>query len=378
MANAHPFTDEEAEAAGTNGTKPKRKKFTPPPPIDAGLDSVDEIVKRITESSDPDAVWEQVGVVARLNLPAYGAVKMRLKKHFGKALNLNDLDRAVGEERRKEQQRKQEEQQHKQEEQNHGAKKITGTAGFALWNQDWYFGQYGSRLRYVKANDTWYGFNSKWWDPDVQQIAYQLGYEAVRAIYQRLALEKVREQRDEWKRIANKLDDAKAIAAMVKAASTAPPIASRLDMFDTNDMHVVAANGVIDLRTGKLLSHSADQFYTKHLGGRASLVYDQEATCPNWLAFLDKIFEQKAELIAFVQRAFGYSLTGDTSEEVWFLLTGGGNNGKSTLVQALRVLMGTYAGTIPQSTLMAKHTEQIPADIAKLFNVRAAFAGENE
>ncbi len=200
----------------------------------------------------------------------------------------------------------------------------------------------------------------------------------MRSLYQQAAKETDSGQRTTLVSIAQKMDEEKHIAAMVKAASAAPPISARLDMFDLHDMHVVAANGVINLRTGERLPHSADQFYTKHLGGKASVVYDPKATCPNWLAFLDTIFEKKAELIAFVQRAFGYSLTGDTSEEVWFLLTGGGNNGKSTLVQALRMLMGMYAGTIPPSTLMAKRSEQIPADIAKLFNVRAAFAGENE
>ncbi len=46
--------------------------------------------------------------------------------------------------------------------------KLDGTVGKAVWNREWFLRLYGDRLRYVKANNTWYEWNSRWWDPDEQ------------------------------------------------------------------------------------------------------------------------------------------------------------------------------------------------------------------
>ena len=47
------------------------------------------------------------------------------------------------------------------------------------------------------------------------------------------------------------------------------------------------------------------------------------------MSYLKQIFNGDAELIAFVQRMAGYSLTGSTQEHALFFLYGTGANGKS-------------------------------------------------
>jgi phage/plasmid-associated DNA primase len=55
-----------------------------------------------------------------------------------------------------------------------------------------------------------------------------------------------------------------------------------------------------------------------------------------------------------LQRAVGYSLTGDTSEEVLFILDGVGANGKSTFLETVRALLGDYAQAAPEELLEDK------------------------
>ena len=89
-------------------------------------------------------------------------------------------------------------------------------------------------------------------------------------------------------------------------------------------------------------------FVTKKLGTN----YQEGANCPDWMEFLNQIFESNCELINFLQRAVGYSLTGHVSEQCLFILVGTGANGKSTFLRVLQCLLGDYAGTVPMQTLM--------------------------
>ena len=90
------------------------------------------------------------------------------------------------------------------------------------------------------------------------------------------------------------------------------------------------------------------------------------------------MFNDDAELIAFIQRAVGYSLTGSIDEQCMFILIGGGANGKSTFLRVLQQLLGDYAGTIPMQGLMEQKYGSQTNDLAHLFGKRLAVASEGE
>jgi putative DNA primase/helicase len=85
----------------------------------------------------------------------------------------------------------------------------------------------------------------------------------------------------------------------------------------------------------------------------ADVSFDPKAKCPKWLGFLDRIFP-KPNLIGYVQRAAGYSLTGDNSEEKMFMLYGKGRNGKSTLMLTLHAILADYSQPMSSDLLMAQ------------------------
>jgi putative DNA primase/helicase len=108
--------------------------------------------------------------------------------------------------------------------------------------------------------------------------------------------------------------------------------------------------------------------------------YDPTATCPEFLNFLNRIFRSrpdKEEIIQYLQKGIGYSLTGDTSKQVIFLLHGSGANGKSTLIETIRKLMGEYGTTISANALTTKKNDSVRNDIARLMNVRFVSTSEN-
>lgn len=112
---------------------------------------------------------------------------------------------------------------------------------------------------------------------------------------------------------------------------------------------------------------------------RASVSFDANAKCDLFHHFLRQTFGEDPEMIAYVQRCLGYAITGDTSEQMMFLLLGTGANGKGVLLEAIRGILGTYAATVPPSVLIARKWEtHIPNDVASLVGVRLGVASETE
>lgn len=133
---------------------------------------------------------------------------------------------------------------------------------------------------------------------------------------------------------------------------------------------------------GSLLDYRADKrnggseaYVTRTLGASV----DPSASCPMWMSFLNRIFDNDASLIDFVRRAVGYSLTGSVQEQCLFILVGTGANGKSTFLRILHHLFGDYAGSIPIQTLMnQKFGTQQTNDLASLLGKRFVTASEGE
>jgi putative DNA primase/helicase len=112
---------------------------------------------------------------------------------------------------------------------------------------------------------------------------------------------------------------------------------------------------------------------------QSSVEYDPDAQCDRWLRFLREIFLSDQDLIDFIQRAIGYSISGHTSEQVFLILHGDGSNGKSELLWVLEQLLGDYLRSANVDTFMddkpqGGHNE----DIARLRGARLVTTSETE
>lgn len=165
------------------------------------------------------------------------------------------------------------------------------------------------------------------------------------------------------------------IKAMIEIASAEDNIEIRAADLDADPFLLNVTNGTVDLRKGTLRPHDRADFITKLV----PITYDPEATCPRWNQFLEEIFAKDTDLIAFVQRAVGYSLSGDTREHALFLLWGTGCNGKSVFVEVLRALLGNFSVTAPISTFTAKRDNGGPTnDLAMLRGARIVTVQESD
>ncbi len=131
----------------------------------------------------------------------------------------------------------------------------------------------------------------------------------------------------------------------------------------------------IDVRAGRYQPHDSRDLLTK----LAPVPAKPNSVCPTFAKFIGRITGGNAELATYIQKAVGYSLTGITSAQVLFFVYGkSGNNGKSTLVNLIREMLGDYAAHTPTETLLTKNYDNaIPADLARLEGKRMVTAIES-
>lgn len=173
---------------------------------------------------------------------------------------------------------------------------------------------------------------------------------------------------------AEKFESAGRIAGILKLAESDERIRVLAGVFDADPCKLNCATGTLDLLTGELHPHNPSDHITK-IGGAA---YDPAATCPRFERFVLEIFGGDVELAAFLRRSVGYSLSGDTREQVLFLLHGHGANGKSVLLKTLQRLLGNYAIQSDPATFMAKRDAGVRNDVARLAGSRLVAAIETE
>ena len=101
-----------------------------------------------------------------------------------------------------------------------------------------------------------------------------------------------------------------------------------------------------------------------------------DGECPTWIEFLDRVTGGNAELIGFLQRVAGYSLTGSTREHALFFAFGSGANGKSVFLNTLLGIMGDYAAVAPMDAFTASAGDRHPTDLAGLRGARLVTSQE--
>lgn len=171
---------------------------------------------------------------------------------------------------------------------------------------------------------------------------------------------------EDYKKHMKKTRSSNSKKAMVKEFEHLVPV-SPLEL-DENKSIINIQNGIFDLDNMKLSEHNPKALCTR-MGGAS--MPDNPKIPEKWLAFLDQIFGSNKELIRYIQKALGYSLSGNTSEQCAFFLYGTGRNGKSTFLEVVRRIMGDYATNIqPESIMIRSSNNSANSDIARLKGAR--------
>jgi P4 family phage/plasmid primase-like protien len=143
------------------------------------------------------------------------------------------------------------------------------------------------------------------------------------------------------------------------------------DDFDRDTMLIGTPGGTVDLRTGTIRPARREDLIT-----RQTSIAPARGKPALWLRFLDDVFAGDAEMIAFMQRAAGYALTGETREHKLLFLYGTGRNGKSVFLDTLAAIWADYARRAPATAFLKSHGEKHPTDIAGLRGARLVVGSE--
>ena len=233
--------------------------------------------------------------------------------------------------------------------------------------------RFSARIRFVHTHAKWMHFDGRSWRIDdsgeIDRLAKATAlsileeamaadqHERLRLLKWAAASESYRKRRD-----------------MIASAQSEPGIPAAVDAFDVDPYLLCVRNGTLDLRSARLRPHDPADMISKVAG----VHFEADAKAPTWAAFLRRALDNDQDNIRFLQRAVGYTLTGDTSEQCLFFLHGTGANGKTRFLEVLLALLGQdqYARTASFSAFLERRDGSIPNDIAALVGARLVVASE--
>lgn len=200
----------------------------------------------------------------------------------------------------------------------------------------------------------WVGWNGKTWDLKLgQRLAERTAHRVVHELVgQRIHME-------------DRGHDKKAVTAFVRESGNAGRISSMLkvaeaylqvdlEVFDTAELALTVRNGT--LRFARMAGGGMTQTFDAHdprdrITRMAEVEFDAKARAPLWEASLAR-WQPDPEMREYLQRAVGYMATGFTHEQAFWIFQGKGRDGKSTMVGALRELLGGYADVADVRTFL--------------------------
>lgn len=230
--------------------------------------------------------------------------------------------------------------------------------------------------RFNGDRNIWYVYDGSVWQPDENALAVaELAKYLADALYTFALTIKDEDTRNRYIKRVQKLQQRKHRKTMVEDAKSVYPIT--MSAFDSNKFLFNLENGTLDLNTLTFKPHDPNDFITKI----SHIDYDPEAVCPRWIQFVDEVMEGKEAVARYLQKAIGYSLTGDTSLECLFIMFGPTTrNGKTTTIETILRVMGEYGRSAKPDMLATNYfrgqSNGSSDDVARLAGAR--FVGISE
>lgn len=233
--------------------------------------------------------------------------------------------------------------------------------------------------RFNRSRGIWYVYDGKVWQPDEGGLAVA---ELAKLLADRLytfALQiKDEDTRNRYIKRVLKLQQRKNRRTMLEDAKSVHPIS--FSAFDRNKYLFNCENGTLDLDTLEFRGHDPKDFITK----MSHVTYDPDATSPRWIQFIDEVMEGNVAVARYLQKCFGYSMTGDNSQHYLFIMNGPKTrNGKTTTIDTILKVMGEYGRSAKPDMLAASYfkgpSNGAPSeDVARLAGARFVGIAEME
>jgi putative DNA primase/helicase len=177
---------------------------------------------------------------------------------------------------------------------------------------------------------------------------------------------------DDKKSLSRDLASAKTVAAVERLARSDSRHARKADDFDASPWELNTPVGVVDLKTGSTRPHSKTDLFTE------CTAVAPGGSCPRWKQFLSEITRGDDEMVNYLQRMVGYTLTGSIREHGFSFVWGPGGNGKSVFLNTIAAVLGDYARTAMSDVFTMGRNDQHPTHLASLRGARMVCVTETE
>ena len=208
---------------------------------------------------------------------------------------------------------------------------------------EFFVARWQDEIRYIPNRETWLAWEDSRWRIDNTGALHRRAIALSKELLSQAASipgtdEDSNEKRAKAIHRALRWGDQRTITPMLALAKSLQSVHLAAAELDADPWSVGCQNAILDLMTGIGRAYTPSDFICQTLGCNL----EPGATCPTWDRFLTDIFPDR-DVLAFVHKAVGYSLSGSMKEQVFFFLYGHGSNGKSTFLSVITKLMGDYA-----------------------------------
>lgn len=246
-------------------------------------------------------------------------------------------------------------------------------------------------MRHEGSRKCWFAYSGKQWKEDLNKtyeakarvlcrdISNRMLENALEALKRttkhnatrqeiRMARGKVKNDFRSMKKVIRSI---KTVRAVVAFATSDAKLTIDTDQWDANKMILNAPNGTINLESGVLHPHRFQDYITKCCG----VSMDRDVYPEVWLRTLDQIFQGSQEMVDYIQRVLGYCITGRTHDHAIFYLWGGGQNGKTTILETFGHILGDYWIESPPQTFTSGESRH-ETEIARMRGARTVSSDE--
>lgn len=234
--------------------------------------------------------------------------------------------------------------------------------------------KYKGNIRYSYNRKKWFYWTGKVWQADNTGEIKKLADTIITDLKREAFSCQDEDEQEALLKFAAKTASSKAKTNMITETQHLDGIPVLPEEMDSFTDYINCQNGIINLRTGELIPHDSNFLMTKCTLAE----YDPTDKQPvMWLKFLDDITAGDKDLQRYLQKCIGYSLSGSIREQCAFFLYGIGNNGKSTFLETISDMMGTYSSNVqPETIMMRKNEGNVGSDIARLKSSRMVISEE--
>lgn len=232
--------------------------------------------------------------------------------------------------------------------------------------------KYGKDVKYSQESGVWYLFKDGWWQEDrgMSQV-FLMATSIVDTIWTDCTASNPKD----IEKYFNAARNTKHIEGILNGVKMDPNVSISEHDFDPDPDIICVANGMLDLRTGVLRKGRRDDMASKQI----PFEYDKNAKCPRFMEFMEQIMQGNSAVIQFLQQYFGYSLTGNPPDRIFVIFLGSGRNGKSTLINIIKTIMGAYHVTARTESIMSSDkADRIGEDVIPLRGARLITMQESE